>query len=173
MSLTDATNHLSGLAEVPTVSGEFDFLVGHWRVDNRRLVAPLAGGHEWLSSTAIATSRIQHGGAISIDEMWYPEQGFAGTSVRLRSPDGSWTIYWVNSSTGLLQAPVTGRWDESGARFVATGTDEFEGREILARFLWHSIGSAQATWEQAFSVDDGVTWETNWVMTWDRERRPS
>jgi len=168
MSTTHTATDFSGLAEVPSASTEFDFLIGGWHVTNRRLAAPLTGQDEWYSSTATATSRTQHGGAISIDEMWYPEQGFAGTSVRLRSADGAWTIYWVNSSTGQMQAPVTGRWDETGSRFVATGTDKFEGRPVLARYLWHSIGVDRATWEQAFSVQDGATWETNWVMTWDR-----
>lgn len=147
----------------------FDFLVGEWTVANRRLRRPLAGPAEWYESSATARATTLHNGAISIDEMWYPEEGFAGSSVRVFTPaDGLWTIYWVNSRTGHLQPPVSGRWSEDGAEFVATGPDEFEGRAILARYMWHSITPTSATWEQAFSLDDGGTWETNWVMEWTR-----
>lgn len=39
---------------------------------------------------------------------------------------------------------------------------------MAVRFFWHSISATTATWEQAFSADDGATWETNWVMSWSR-----
>lgn len=160
-------NVIDGLAKL--TSG-FDFLIGEWTVANRRLVRPLSGGEEWCETTATATSATLHNGAISVDEMWYPDQGFAGTSIRVYSAgDDTWTIYWINSQTGHVQPSVTGNWSEDGSRFVATGPDEFNGIPILARYLWRGIGAHSATWEQAFSVDDGVTWETNWVMHWSRQ----
>lgn len=147
----------------------FDFLIGDWVVDNRRLAAPLSGSDEWYETGATASATTLHNGAISVDEMWYAELGFAGSSIRVHTAaDDTWTIYWVNSDTGHLQAPVVGRWNADGSRFVATGPDEFEGTPILARYMWHSIEPRSATWEQAFSVDEGATWETNWVMTWRR-----
>lgn len=146
----------------------FDFLVGEWTVANRRLTTPLSGRDEWYETGATACSMTLHNGAISIDEMWYPEQGFAGTSIRVHDASADdWTIYWVNSRTGHLQPPVRGRWGQDGV-FTATGPDTFGGREIIARYRWHSISAASATWEQAFSVDEEKTWETNWVMTWTR-----
>ena len=39
-----------------------------------------------------------------------------------------------------------------------------EGRPILVRFLWSDITKTTCRWEQAFSVDDGATWEVNWIM---------
>lgn len=147
----------------------FDFLVGEWVVANRRLVEPLSGKQEWYDAQATASATTLHNGAISVDEMWFPDLGFAGTSFRVHSAaEDTWTVYWVNSSTGDLQAPVTGRWCDDGSRFVATGPDDYGGTPILARYLWHSIGPDSATWEQAFSVDQGATWETNWVMRWSR-----
>ncbi|MCK6066129.1 MULTISPECIES: hypothetical protein [Microbacterium] len=146
----------------------FDFLIGEWSVANRRLRRPLSGGGDWYETPATARSTTLHNGAISIDEMWYPELGFAGTSIRVHDRVADdWTIYWVNSQTGHLQAPVRGGWDSDGM-FTAVGPDTFEDKRILARYTWHSISSQAATWEQAFSVDDGLTWETNWVMTWTR-----
>jgi hypothetical protein len=147
----------------------FDFLVGDWKVANRRLRMPLSGVEDWYDTDATASSITLHNGAISIDEMWYPEPGFAGSSIRVYTPaDEHWTIYWVNSDTGHLQAPVRGTWSDDGSTFVATGPDEFDGRPILARYVWHSITPDSATWEQAFSLDQGKSWETNWVMSWTR-----
>jgi hypothetical protein len=34
--------------------------------------------------------------------------------------------------------------------------------------LWQSTGEKSARWEQAFSEDAGKTWETNWVMSFDK-----
>jgi hypothetical protein len=147
----------------------FDFLVGEWTVANRRLKAPLSGADEWYETGATARATTLHNGAISIDEMWYADLGFAGSSIRVYTPaDGLWTIYWVNSNSGHLQPPVQGRWSDDGTHFVATGPDKFEGRAVLARYLWHSITEESATWEQAFSGDGGESWETNWVMVWTR-----
>jgi hypothetical protein len=157
--------HIDGLRKR---TAGFDFLVGAWTVKNRRLRAPLTGQDDWYTTRAIATASTLHNGAISIDEMWFPELGFAGSSIRVHdAAAGDWTIYWVNSSTGHLQPPVRGRWREDGT-FVADGPDTFDGRDIIARYMWHSITPTSAVWEQAFSIDDRVTWETNWVMTWTR-----
>jgi hypothetical protein len=158
------TRPVDGLTK--TTSG-FDFLIGEWTVRNRRLRRPLTGTDDWYTCPANARSTTLHNGAISIDEMWFPEQGFAGSAIRLYQADRDlWSIYWVNSDTGRLQPPVSGRW--SGSTFEAYGDDEYDGKPIMARFFWHSITPTSAVWEQAYSDDTGQSWETNWVMTWTR-----
>ncbi|MCW2796408.1 hypothetical protein [Nocardioides sp.] len=147
----------------------FDFIVGEWNVANERLRAPLSGQTEWYDTQATARAFTLHNGAVSMDEMWYAEAGFAASAFRLYdAAQDLWTIYWVSSDNGTLQPPVYGRWNDAGDHFEARGPDEFQGRPILARFLWHSIKKDSATWEQAFSVDDGDSWETNWRMHWTR-----
>jgi hypothetical protein len=144
----------------------FDFLVGDWQVHNRRLRRPLTGDGTWYETSAVATSRTLHQGAISVDEMWFAEEGFAGSSIRLHDPaTDEWTIHWVNSRDGHLQPPVTGRWAED--EFVGEGPDRYDDRAIVARYRWWAITPESAVWEQSFSLD-GVAWETNWVMTWRR-----
>ena len=42
------------------------------------------------------------------------------------------------------------------------------GADIAVRFIWSDITPRSARWEQAFSPDDGNTWETNWIMEFTR-----
>ena len=44
------------------------------------------------------------------------------------------------------------------------GRAEHAGDPVLARFIWNQISVNAAHWQQAFSADDGATWETNWHM---------
>jgi hypothetical protein len=43
-----------------------------------------------------------------------------------------------------------------------------EGRPIRVRFLWSRPTADTCRWEQAFSADAGLTWETNWTMDFSR-----
>jgi hypothetical protein len=45
----------------------------------------------------------------------------------------------------------------------------FEGRHIFNRFIWTVTSRDAYRWEQAFSVDGGRTWETNWIMDFTRQ----
>ena len=46
--------------------------------------------------------------------------------------------------------------------------DRHEGRPIRVRCLWSRITENSARWEQAFSADNGGSWETNWYMDFAR-----
>ena len=42
--------------------------------------------------------------------------------------------------------------------------DHHDGVPIVCRYRWTVHSDERAAWEQAFSTDDGSTWEVNWVM---------
>jgi hypothetical protein len=44
----------------------------------------------------------------------------------------------------------------------------YNGRNILVRFIWTVTAPDAPQWEQAFSVDGGKTWETNWIVNFTR-----
>jgi hypothetical protein len=108
------------------------------------------------------------GGAANVDEVHFPDWSFSGLSVRLLNPaTGEWSIYWVNSRNGeLALPPVTGRFSDGVGVFY--DKEQYEGRDITVRYKWSDITATTARWEQAFSLDDGQTWETNWTADFTR-----
>ena len=59
---------------------------------------------------------------------------------------------------------MVGRFAGGTGTFYA---DEiFNGQPIRVRFRW--LQTATPRWEQAFSTDGGLTWETNWTMDFVR-----
>lgn len=159
------TNHPT---ERPGV-GDFDFLLGTWAVANRRLVAPLTGNTEWDEFPATAVCHgILFDGAANLDEITFPTLGSRGLTLRLYDPTRrQWSLNWVNSRTGRLFPPVVGRFDADG-RGEFHGDDSHEGIPVRCRFVWSEITPVSAHWEQAFSVDGGQNWETNWTMAFTR-----
>ncbi len=154
---------------VPGGSRDFDFWMGQWRVANKVLRKRLTGCTEWEDFTAQVRAWPLPGGIGNYDEFvpegWRP--GFVGMSLRIFNPEtGLWSIYWVDNKKGVLQPPVVGGF-ENGAG-VFEGPDEFDGKPIVVRFTWSVISANTVRWEQAFSPDDGKTWETNWVMMMSR-----
>ncbi len=143
---------------------DFDFLNGTFDIAHRQLKKPLTGSDDWEEYTTTSIARTHFDGAFSIDETWFPTKGSFGMSIRLYdNSSGEWTVYWVNSRTGTLQPPVRGTFADG-----LFGEDEHDGQPVLASYRWSDITERTARWEQAFSVDDGKTWETNWIMNLTR-----
>lgn len=141
----------------------FDFLYGTWSVRNRRLARRLAQCTEWDDFPSTLSCWRLFNGAANVDEIRFPTLGYYGSSLRVRQPTtGEWSIYWVNSIDGALQPPVTGGFADN--EFIAYGADVHETTPITVRYHWSRITDRSAQWEQAFSVDAGRTWETNWIM---------
>ncbi|HEX4779356.1 MAG TPA: hypothetical protein VH301_01300, partial [Usitatibacter sp.] len=44
------------------------------------------------------------------------------------------------------------------------GQDMDGDKPVKVVYRWTRQGAGKARWEQAFSYDDGKTWETNWTM---------
>lgn len=154
---------------------DFDFWMGSWRIDNERLVERLKGSTTWERFEARGTAQPLPGGIGNFDDFvpidWRP--GYVGMSLRVFNPTTDlWSIYWLDNQTGGLDVvghllpPVVGRFTDGIGVFQ--GDDTFEGRPIRVRFVWSEITATGARWEQAFSPDGGVTWETNWVMRFTR-----
>jgi hypothetical protein len=148
--------------------GDFDFFTGSWDGRNRRLTEPLSGGDQWDEFASTTECWPLFGGAANLDELRAPERGFSGISLRLLDPQTRlWSIYWASSRNGLLALPpVTGGFEHGVGLFYDAET--YHDRPILVRYTWSDITPDSARWAQAFSPDDGATWETNWTTEFTR-----
>jgi len=96
-----------------------------------------------------------------------PAGHLEGVGLRLYDPTArQWNLNWTNSSTGKLDAPMVGEFRDGRGEFY--GPDTLNGRTILVRNGFYDIKANSSRFEQAFSADGGKTWETNWIMTFDR-----
>ena len=157
----------SALLEAQAVR-DFDFFMGRWAVHNRVLRQRLAGSDDWDEFEATVDAHPILGGLGNQDEFRTDAcGGFVGMSFRFFDPKTElWSIYWADSRrSGTLDPPLYGAF--AGDRGVFLGEDTFEGRPILVRFIWSDITTGTPRWEQAFSEDDGDTWETNWIMEFE------
>ncbi|MEO8505823.1 MAG: hypothetical protein ABI609_18150 [Acidobacteriota bacterium] len=152
----------------PAATHDFDFLHGSYKVHNRRLRERLKGATEWVEFEATNHCRPTLGGLGNEDEYrtdFWPD--FTGMAFRFFNPKTRlWAIYWADSLRGTLESPVYGSFANGRGEFE--GDDTFEGKPIRVRFLWTGIDTPTPRWEQAFSADGGETWETNWVMDFER-----
>ncbi|MGH9171695.1 MAG: hypothetical protein ACRD0Z_12620 [Acidimicrobiales bacterium] len=149
---------------------DFDFLVGEWTVANRRRQKLLQGREEWDDFPSGSTCIRLFDGAANVDWITFPTLRSAGMTLRLFDPvRKEWSLYWASSRDGILQPPVSGSFTDGVGKFY--GDDTYDAMPIRVRYVWSEITACSARWEQAFSVDGQQSWETNWVMTFDRLER--
>lgn len=148
---------------------DFDFLIGEWRGRSRRLDTWLRGSDTWEEFDARLTVRHVLGGLGNVDEVTFDRAGgpARGMTLRLFSPSArQWSLYWADDRTVELFSPMIGAFTGGVGEFY--GHEAWEGRWIYSRFIWSGITERTARWEQAFSVDGGKNWETNWVVDFTR-----
>ena len=165
-----------GMSQIDSATSgvhDFEFLVGHWRVHHRKLKERLANSHEWIVFEGTLSSQPLMGGYSNVDDLVLDVPGAPYRGVALRSFDSKtqqWSIWWLDSRTplGPLDPPMRGTFKDGVGTFY--GDDTYNGRPIRARFLWTKITPTSCHWEQAYSQDEGKTWETNWVQDITRVR---
>lgn len=143
---------------------DFDWEIGTWKTEVRRLAKPLSGSSEWVEYTGTSVVRTVLDGRANLVELRV--QGAAGriegASLRLYNPrTRQWTLNYASASSGALARPVHGGFRDGRGEFF--GQDDLDGRAILVRFVIAEIARDSARFEQAFSEDGGRSWETNWV----------
>ena len=148
---------------------DFDFLHGEWDVANRRLTDFLQPGSGWEEFEGTSHCLPFFDGAANVDEIDMPYLGSKGLTLRLFDQDTRlWSLNWSSSGTGKLFPPVTGRFEDGRGEFH--GDDTHDGKDVRVRFVWSGVSVRGARWEQAFSVDDGASWVTNWTMDFTRPK---
>lgn len=158
---------IAAVSEARDGQHDFDFEIGTWRTELKRLKRPLTGSQEWVSYSGTTLVRKVWGGRANLVELDVdgPAGRIQALSLRLYNPKSrQWTLNFANSAVGELSLPSpTGEFKDGRGEFYSH--EKFGDRMILVRFIISDIKPDSARFEQAFSDDGGKSWEVNWIAT--------
>lgn len=163
----DAKGALVIKASTTSSVRDFDFLIGKWKMYNRRLNKRLENCKEWTEFISWDENHSILANTANMDTYSSTElpgnEGklFEGLTMRLFDPNTKlWSLYWVASNVGVLDPPVVGSFENNIGHFFCK--DTFHGKEVIVVFRWDARDKNRPVWGQAFSADKGKTWEWNW-----------
>jgi len=132
----DAKGDLKIIASSTSSQSDFDFLVGKWKMHNRRLSKRLEGNNDWTEFDSYDENSKILSGTADIDTYSTTEmpgmegKHFEGLTLRLFNPKTRlWSLYWVASNIGVLDPPVVGSFENGVGHFFAK--DTFKGKPII------------------------------------------
>ena len=173
--MTDIKFNESGeLVIVPSATSsqkDFDFYIGKWQIRNTKLKSRLDNCNEWteFESTDDTTHLLKGFANMNKFAATFDGEPFEGIALRLFNPKTRlWSIYWADSSAVSFDPPMVGSFDGDIGKFYCK--DIFKGKEIIVLFHWDKSDNDNPIWSQAFTDNNGKTWEWNWYMYASRIR---
>ncbi len=152
---------------------DFDFLFGTWKTHYRLLKRRLSNDHEWFDCYGTSVVRPFWNGSANLEDGDLRCSGshIVGMTLRLYSAQThQWSPWWGTQKRGLVPPPQVGHFDNHGlGDFYAH--DMHAGKPIIVRFRWRLLPRDHPYFEQAYSPDNGQTWETNWTTVYTRVSR--
>jgi hypothetical protein len=168
-------NRTSAEPAAETVSAgrnrDFDFHFGRWKTHVSRLQQPLTGSKTWVEYDGTSDVAPVWNGRASLFQLDVagPAGRIEGMGLRLFNPQThEWSLNWANSRENTVGVPMIGAFRNGRGEFL--DQELYDGRAILVRNTFSDITPDGSRFEQAFSADGGKTWETNWIMTWSRQK---
>ena len=143
---------------------DFDFEIGNWKTQLKRLQRPLSGSTTWLDYEGTTVVRKVLDGRANLVELKVDGSAgrIEGLSLRLYNPQArQWSLNFANVSDGMLATPSIGEFKDGRGEFY--NQERYNGRAILVRFVITKITDDSYRFEQSFSDDGGKTWEVNWI----------
>ena len=151
---------------------DFDFEFGAWTAKLSRRLRPLTGSEEWAAYEGTSVVHPLWDGKANVGELDVggPAGRIQGLTLRLYDPaTRRWTVRFASSRDGELTPGLVGGFSEGRGEFHDQET--LDGKPICVRFVFSEVTRETFRFEQAFSADEGRTWETNWVATFARVER--
>jgi len=148
---------------------DFDWMFGTWKVQLKRLLNPLTGSTTWVEYEGTQVTKKVWGGRANLDEFVADtadkKTHIEAVTLRLYNAEThQWSIYWATSkSAAIAMPPTVGHYTNGRGEFY--DQEEFNGKQIVVRYVWSEITPTSARFEQSFSTDGGKTWEPNWIST--------
>lgn len=145
---------------------DFDFEIGEWTTDVRVLRNPLSGQPpvwaEYRGTSVVRGLMDSRANSVALSVAG-PAGKIEGISLRLYDPGARrWSLNFASLGDGAMTPPVIGGFDGKG-RGIFYGDDRLGARAIRVRFVITQVSADEARFEQAFSADNGATWEVNWI----------
>jgi hypothetical protein len=165
----DSAGALVIQASATSTEHDFDFLVGNWKLRNRKLKSRLTHSTEWIGfESSVEMHQILNGlGNIDKYSEMADGKSYEGVALRLfNTKTKLWSIYWADSNSGALDPPVVGSFANGVGHFFAR--DTYKGQSIIVVFRWDVRNPQRPIWSQAFSADEGKTWEWNSINVSER-----
>ncbi|CAL2084386.1 hypothetical protein [Tenacibaculum sp. 190524A02b] len=163
--LFDNNNELIIKASTTSSKDDFDFFQGKFVLKNKKRKEIFNNCNEWITFDSTQEMyKILHGLG-NIDNFLAIRDGkpFEGMTVRLFNPETKlWSMYWADSNRGKFDPPVVGSFKNNIGYFFTK--DIINGKNVLVVFRWDKTDENNPKWGQAFSNDQGKTWEWNWFM---------
>ncbi|HLA94252.1 MAG TPA: hypothetical protein VK612_00925 [Pyrinomonadaceae bacterium] len=143
---------------------DFDFEIGTWKTQLKRLKNPLSGSKTWIEyeGTTIVT-KVWNGRANLVElDVKGPAGRIEALSLRLYNPSSKqWSLNFASVNGGALSIPTIGGFKNGRGEFYNQET--YNGKAVLVRFVISDITPNSCRFEQSFSDDGGKTWEVNWI----------
>ena len=169
----DKDGNLIITASSTSSTADFDFLVGKWKMYNRRLNKRLENCKDWTEFISWDDNHKILANTGNMDTYSTTElpgnegKSFEGITIRLFDPKTRlWSLYWVASNVGVLDPPVIGSFENNVGHFFCK--DTLHGKKVIVVFRWDARDKNKPVWSQAFSADNGKTWEWNWFNVSER-----
>ena len=143
---------------------DFDWEIGTWKTQLKRLVRPLTGSTTWVEYEGTTVVRKVWNGRANLVELKAsgPAGSFEGLNLRLYNPQSrQWSLNFANINDGTLAQPTIGEFKDGRGEFY--DQESYNGRAVLVRFVITKISDDKYQFEQAFSADGGKNWEVNWI----------
>ncbi|HUA79869.1 MAG TPA: hypothetical protein VL997_05815 [Dyella sp.] len=148
----------------PNDGHEFDFEIGTWKTHVSLLSHPLTGSKTWAEYNGVTVVRKVWDGQANLVEldMKNASSHLQLASLRLYNPaTHQWSLNVVNAKSGELGVPTVGAFADG--RGVFYDKEVWDGKPIVVRFVIEPRNADAVHFEQAFSADNGKTWEINWI----------
>ncbi len=171
--LTNATINEKGELKIAAATRssekDFDFFYGSWNVAGKKLKSRLHHSNEWISFTAKLKCSGMIGGYANIEPFYTKANGKDFEAFTLRVFDSTarlWSIYYAYPANVSMQNPQVGSFQNNIGWFYAR--DVWEGKNIIIVYRWDRTDSEKPTMCQAFSDDNGKTWEWNYLQSFEK-----
>jgi hypothetical protein len=170
LAMCSVTAHAQPSDGAQNNGSEFDFGIGTFKTHIKRLERPLTGSHAWAewNGTVITRKLRDDGGNLEELSAGNVTEHLQGITLRLYdAKTHQWNLYWASKGDGTLGKPMVGEFKQGRGTFY--NKDTVDGRAVLVRDTYSGATANTYHFEEAYSADDGKTWETNFIADLTRE----